>query len=390
MKKLIKIFSSLSVTAATVITLSFTSLAGTLMKDDIGFWYLNDDGSYITNNWINEDGKWYYLGEDGYAVTGIVHSGVAKYYLGKDSTMLTEGSVYTNGICYDVLPSGILIKTQKKNCWVKVEQGYIYLSESGSILRNRWIKENGVKYFIGSDGLMATGWAKINESWYYFNEYGAMMTGLLSIDNETYYLNSDGVMAENITLEIDGQEYTFDETGAAVGLVKYKQPTYIAPDELKTEKELLVAQMADKILSEIVNDSMTLTEKARAIYAWARGNIRYVGTSDKGDWVEGAYSGFRTKRGDCYTYYAVSLALLSRCGIPSIEVVRTDNHHWWNLIDCGYGWYHFDACPRSEGGVFCLLTDAEIQQHSDTIGEGSHEIDRSLYPETPKTSSPIK
>lgn len=390
MKKITKFFASLSLTAATAVTLSFSSLAGELVKDEVGFWYLNNDGSYITNDWINEDGKWYYFGDDGYALTGLVHSGVAMYYIGADNTMLTDGSVYINGICYDVHPSGVLIKTRQKDTWVKVEQGYVYLSENGSVLRNKWIKENDAWYFIASDGLMATGWANINDAWYYFNESGAMMTGWLSVDNKTYYLNSDGVMAADTTLEIEGQEYTFDATGAAVGLMNYKQPTYIAPDELKTEKELMVAQMADKILSGIVNDSMTLTEKARAIYAWTRGNIRYVGTSDKGDWVEGAYSGFRTKRGDCFTYYSVSLALLSRCGIPSIEVVRADNHHWWNLIDCGYGWYHFDACPRSEGGVFCLLTDAEIQHHSDTIGEGSHEIDRSLYPETPKTPSPVR
>ncbi len=65
--------------------------------------------------------------------------------------------------------------------------------------------------------------------------------------------------------------------------------------------------------------------------------MRYVNHSEKGNWVKSAYTGFRTKRGDCYTYYSVSKALLDKAGIANLEVIRTDGHHWWSLVDCGNG-----------------------------------------------------
>lgn len=39
-------------------TMSFTSLAGTWQSDSAGWWYQNDDGSYISNQWFQDfDGK---------------------------------------------------------------------------------------------------------------------------------------------------------------------------------------------------------------------------------------------------------------------------------------------------------------------------------------------
>ena len=189
-------------------------------------------------------------------------------------------------------------------------------------------------------------------------------------------------LGESLVTDAD----TFGPGG--VCLTSYKAPTEIPPEEEKSEMHHSVDAMADEVLAGITNDSMSLEEKARAIYSWVRGNLRYVNRSEKGDWVKAAYDGFRRKSGDCYTYYSVSLALLSRAGIPSIEVVRLDGHHWWNLINCGDGWYHFDTTPRSAGGTFCLLTDQELLDYSNrhvTSGMpyGSHGFDRSIYPPTP-------
>ena len=71
--------------------------------------------------------------------------------------------------------------------------------------------------------------------------------------------------------------------------------------------------------------------------------------SDKSDWKTGAYTGLTAGRGDCFTYYAVSRALLTALGIDNLAVERVggETRHFWNLVNCGDGWYHFDACPRS-------------------------------------------
>ena len=260
--------------------------------------------------------------------------------------------------------------------------------EIGPGVTDRWMQEeDGRWYYINTDGSHPIScWKEIEDKWYYFDADGYMVTGWINWNGQKYWTDDSGAMAADTTLTIDGLQYTFGPGG--VCLTSYKAPTEIPPEEEKSEMHHSVDAMADEVLAGITNDSMSLEEKARAIYSWVRGNLRYVNRSEKGDWVKAAYDGFRRKSGDCYTYYSVSLALLSRAGIPSIEVVRLDGHHWWNLINCGDGWYHFDTTPRSAGGTFCLLTDQELLDYSNrhvTSGMpyGSHGFDRSIYPPTP-------
>ena len=50
--------------------MSMTALAGEWKQDTTGWWYQNDDGTYISNQWFQDfDGKWYYLNESGYMLT---------------------------------------------------------------------------------------------------------------------------------------------------------------------------------------------------------------------------------------------------------------------------------------------------------------------------------
>lgn len=263
------------------------------------------------------------------------------------------------------------------------------VEEIGPGVEGKWqATEDGRWYYLNPDKTCPTSeWKEIKDVWYYFDGQGYMVTGWIDADGKRYWADESGAMVSNTTMVIDGVEYTFGEDGACE--THYKTPTVIPADEDKSEMHRTVDAMADGVLAKIVNDSMSQREKATAIYSWVRGNLRYVSTSEKGDWVKAAYDGFRKKSGDCYTYYSVSLALLSRVGIPSIEVTRLDGHHWWNLINCGDGWYHFDTTPRSSGGTFCLLTDAQLMAYSNqhitgSYPYGSHGFDTSLYPPTPQ------
>ena len=103
------------------------------------------------------------------------------------------------------------------------------------------------------------------------------------------------------------------------------------------------------VLDRIVWDDMTRLEQARAVFDYVHDHITYTGHSDKSDWKTGAYTGLTTGKGDCFTYYAVSRALLTALGIDNLAVERVggETRHFWNLVNCGDGWYHFDACPRS-------------------------------------------
>lgn len=158
----------------------------------------------------------------------------------------------------------------------------------------------------------------------------------------------------------------------------------VKPLDLET-----VYWQADQILSQIVWPSMTPTEKAWAVYSWCTSNLYYSTRTSylMGQFVNGAYSGLTTRSGNCYIYYAVASALLTRAGIENIEIQRNDpaNPHYWNLVKIDGSWYHFDTCPHYAGHELqCfLLTDAEVKAYSDYEVANYYSFDSNLYPATP-------
>jgi hypothetical protein len=145
-------------------------------------------------------------------------------------------------------------------------------------------------------------------------------------------------------------------------------------------------QLADEILADIITDSMTKREKARAIYEYVRGHIAYTGESDKSDWMKEAYRGVKNAVGDCFTYFAVSKMLLTRVGIDNMDVTRVGGRtrHYWSLINCGDGWYHFDACPHKDKMQSFMLTDKQVADYTAKRGNNYYTFDKTLYPATPE------
>lgn len=164
------------------------------------------------------------------------------------------------------------------------------------------------------------------------------------------------------------------------------QTVYLTVTALTSDK---VNAMADQILSWIVTPSMSVYEKAWAVYAWCTGNLQYSTRTSylMGQFVESAYSGLTTRSGNCYVYYAVASVLLTRVGIENIEIHRNDpdNPHYWNLVKVNGSWYHFDTCPHYAGHWLqsFLLTDAEVRAYSQYQVPGYYDFDASLYPPTP-------
>lgn len=60
------------------------------IRDNTGWWYRHQDGSYTTNDWEQIDGKWYWFDGAGYAVQNAWKQGQAGewYYLGQDCSMV--------------------------------------------------------------------------------------------------------------------------------------------------------------------------------------------------------------------------------------------------------------------------------------------------------------
>ncbi len=243
--------------------------------------------------------------------------------------------------------------------------------------------ETGWRYRLGDGNEVCGNWYLDKDRWYYFEPDGYMTTGLREVNGVLYYFDpTDGYMVSGQTVTLpDGRSITLEQDGSCVW--PYRPITVIPPEEEKSEQFHQLDRMCDDILSGIVTPEMSDRDKANKIFGWIRSNLRYVSGESGTDWVKEAIDGIRSGRGECYTYYAVSQALLTRCGMDCIQVIRsTDNNHYWLLVRTSEGWYHFDTTPRN--GVqqwVCLLTDAQLK----TLPKASGWIfDETLYPRTPQ------
>ena len=167
----------------------------------------------------------------------------------------------------------------------------------------------------------------------------------------------------------------------AIITVLAKEPGYA---DLET-----IYALADDLLAIMLEGTTDTRQQVEAIYNWARTDIRYAGHSDRADWRQTAYNVIRSGEGDCFGFFAATKLMFERLGIPNIDVQKVRNHeddsdHFWSLVSVdGDHYYHFDATPRyGDGDDFCLVTDAFLDAYSEQH-KGSHNRDKSLYPETP-------
>ena len=193
----------------------------------------------------------------------------------------------------------------------------------------------------------------------------------LTIDSSAVNLKKEGSYQVYYTAtDVSGNT----TTKAVTFTVAQRTEDYVSKDQLDA--------LLDEVLEDIITEDMTQHEKARAIYDWTKYKISYVNYPDLSDWVSAAYQGIKNRRGDCFIYYSTAQALLTRAGIENQRVVKTGGGHYWNLVNLGNGWYHFDTTPRRGGGDFFMLPDAQIEECSRN-NNNSHIWDRDQYPATP-------
>ncbi len=161
----------------TCIVCSATLVSG-WTKDDTGWKYRKEDGTFITSAWKSDNGKWYYFNDNGYMVTGWQKLGTKWYYFTGSGSMVTG--------------------------WQQIGTKWYYFTGSGAMVTG-WQQIGGKWYFFASSGTMATGWQLLNNKWYYFETSGAMVTGWKQISNKWYYFEKSGAMA--VSKWINGTYY---------------------------------------------------------------------------------------------------------------------------------------------------------------------------------------
>lgn len=144
-----------------------------------------------------------------------------------------------------------------------------------------------------------------------------------------------------------------------------------------------VDKIANQVLKKIIKNDWSDKKKAIAIYDYVKSNIYYTGNSDKTSWEKEAINGLRKGTGDCFTYYSTARILLTKAGIPNIEVKRVkgthEGEHWWNMVYVNGSWWHFDT--DGLGKRICLVTDEQLKEFSKNNGN-SHIWDYNKVPKT--------
>lgn len=222
---------------------------------------------------------------------------------------------------------------------------------------------------------------------------------VINVADELYVFIGNSVSYKNGVKVSDncpqGLDFTVDNSSVNLSVVGTYPVTYTAKDlagnetsvtinvivKEQTYSEAEVNALADKVLAKIIKAGMTPYEKVEAIYYYTRRNIGYISHSEKGNWVRAAYEGLVDKQGDCYVYACTAKVLLTRAGITNmdIEKIPAKTRHYWNLVDIGDGWYHFDTTPRKDGTIFFMWNEADLMDYS-VKNKDSHNYDHSLYP----------
>lgn len=173
--------------------------------------YFDADGR-AHRGWFEYGSNWYYFDEENW----FMYSNT-RWSIGDDYYLFTKsGAMYTGwdkdgSNWYYYNDNGKLYKG-----WLHYNDKWYYMSESdGTMLTDCVVRENGNRYYINPDGTMYTGWHKEKNSWYYYNAYGKAHKGWFQEGDKWYYMdpNLDGLMVRNQNLDIDGNEYKFNDSG---------------------------------------------------------------------------------------------------------------------------------------------------------------------------------
>ncbi len=189
-----------------------------------------------------------------------------------------------------------------------------------------------------------------------------------TVDNSAVNLSVEGVYP----ITYIARDYAGNETTAEANVT-------VRP---RVYDENEVYAMADAVLARIITPEMSPLDKVHAIYNYNRSHISYLSHSEKGNWVRAAYEGLADGKGDCYVYACTAKALLTRAGIANMDIAKIPSRtsHFWNLVDIGEGWYHFDTTPRKDHPTIIMWSEAQLMEYS-AIHYGSHNYDHSLYPQ---------
>lgn len=251
--------------------------------------------------------------------------------------------------------------------FVPVGSGLAWMYEDGSVLKNDWLRINGLTYHFDANGFMQTGLRQIGKKMYYFGTDGLMVSNTFStIGGNVYYFGSDGAMVKNTV--VNGVQIGPDGKVVAPGTVA-PMAEKAAPVEQKKQEESVeivvatpikgkaggkdaIISAVNQIITAVTDDSMEQDRKLRACYDYIMGSTSYARSYEvpSGEWtVPYAMQVYTTGTGNCYKYAAAFGYLAKALGYDT-KVITGEvqsskggtTPHSWVEIYINDGWYVFD------------------------------------------------
>lgn len=87
MKKILVLLMSASIAISSTIV----SFAGEWKQDNVGWYYQNDDGGYVKNDWLTLGDEKYHFDSNGYMQSGLIEVNGIKHYFNNDGKMMYNG-----------------------------------------------------------------------------------------------------------------------------------------------------------------------------------------------------------------------------------------------------------------------------------------------------------
>ncbi len=197
-------------------------------------WAYYQNGKAV-KGWKKLSGKWYYFNtEHGNMIAnGSYDVNDAFYYFNKDGS-LREKQGWIQDVDYDGTKYSWYYVNSDGTCaidWQQIGGKWYYFGYSGEMFANSIAEDEDDYFFLGSDGAMVTkvGWVSIKEigyngktytTWYYVEDsVGRLAKGWRVINGTSYYFDTEyAYMYANGEYEIGGDWYTFDKSGACIGV----------------------------------------------------------------------------------------------------------------------------------------------------------------------------
>ena len=160
-----------------------------IVRIDDNIYCFNDSGIMQKFRWVTENGGTYFFGSDGKAYIGMCRISGKPFYFNEDGHRVL-GLVNVNQNIYYMTASGMLMN-EWKNIGAKryhfgengaaslglvvIDGDIYYFNGDGTMVKSRWITENGGIYFFGKDGKAYRGTCVINGKTFRFDENGKMV-----------------------------------------------------------------------------------------------------------------------------------------------------------------------------------------------------------------------